>query len=114
MKHFRAYLDKTKDIRQGAANLFISFVQPHKAVLHDTFSWWLKLVLAVAGIDTEQFGSHSTCAARTSAAARKGVALATIMKAAGWSSKKTLCKFYNKAPAQNFGQAIMDSFVKKS
>ena len=32
VKHFRAYLEKTKDLRQGAANLFISFVRPHKGV----------------------------------------------------------------------------------
>ena len=58
VKHFRAY--KTKDPRQGEANLFISFVRSHKAVSCDTFSQWVKLVLSAAGIDTEQFGSHST------------------------------------------------------
>ena len=53
----------------------------HKAVSRDTFGRWVKLVGQTAhGIDTEQFGSHSTRAASTSAAARKGVALATVMK----------------------------------
>ena len=114
VKHFRAYLDQTKDLRQREANLFISSARPHKAVSRDTFSRLVKLVLAAAGIDTEHFGSHSICAASTSEAARRGITLATIMKAGGWSSQKTFCMFYNKAPAQNFGQAVMDSCMKKS
>ena len=50
----------------------------HKAVSRNTFSRWVKLVGRTSdGIDTEQFGSHSKRAASTSAAARKGVALAS-------------------------------------
>ena len=53
----------------------------YEVVSRDTFGRWVKLVGQTAdGIDTEQFGSHSTRAPSTSAAARKGVALATVMK----------------------------------
>ena len=112
IKHLERYLELTKDLRQGD-KLFISFIKPHSPISRETFSRWVKLVLEGAGIDTEKFGSHSTRAASTSAAANHGASLVSIMKAAGWSNQKTFSKFYNKTSASNFGQSVMDSFVKK-
>lgn len=111
--HLRTYLEKTQELRKDCEKLFISFIQPHEAVSRDTFSRWVKTVLEEAGIDTKRYGSHSTRAASTSAAASKGVPLCTIMKAAGWSSKHTFAKFYNKSTDKNFGQSVLDKFVQK-
>ena len=49
-----------------------------------------------AGIDVNKFKPHSTRAASTSQAAKRGVPLDIIMKSAGWKSETTFTKFYHK------------------
>ena len=61
------YVTRTKPLRGEETQLLISFVKPHKAVAKDTIGRWVKSVLANAGIDTNQFGAHSTRSASTSA-----------------------------------------------
>lgn len=107
------YVIRTKPLRGEETQLLISFVKPHKAVSKDTIGRWVKCVLANAGIDTNQFGAHSTRSASTSAAKRSGLDMTTIMRAAGWSNASTFARFYNKpiehSPDVNFGQAVLSS-----
>lgn len=107
------YVIRTKSLRGEETQLLISFVKPHKAVSKDTIGRWVKCVLANAGIDTNQFGAHSTRSAATSAAKRSGLDMTTIMRAAGWSNASTFARFYNKpiehSPDANFGQAVLSS-----
>ncbi|XP_071791584.1 uncharacterized protein [Asterias amurensis] len=91
------------NIKGGEKKLFRSYVPPHKAVGSETIGRWIKLGLSDAGIRTDKFTAHSTRAAACSAASRKGVPLATIMKAAGWSRSSTFAKFYNK-PVEDTGE----------
>ena len=62
-----------------------------------------------AGIDTESFKPHSTRAASTSAALRKGIPLETTMAAAGWSAECTFATYYKKDVKEDatFGQSIL-------
>ena len=46
----KEYLDKTKELRKGG-QLFIGYVKPRVPVGRQTFSRWIKSVLASAGID---------------------------------------------------------------
>lgn len=78
------YITRTTPLGGDESQLLISFVRPHKVVSKDTAGRWVKSVLANAGIDTSQFGAHSTRAASTSVAKNCGVDMPTIMKAAGW------------------------------
>ena len=111
LTHLKRYVEMTKEFRNvSTTQLLISFVKPHVPVSRQTLSRWIKSVLAAAGIDTNMYVSHSTRAASCSAAASAGVSLATIMKAAGWSSDCTFAKFYRRHPSQNFGQMVLDSF----
>ena len=107
------YVIRTKPLRGEETQLLISFVKPHKAVSKDTMGRWVKCVLANAGIDTNQFGAHSTRSASTSAAKQSGLDIATIMTAAGWSNASTFALFYDKpieqSPDANFGQAVLSS-----
>ena len=73
----------------------------------------MNYALTNAGIDTNQFGAHSTRSASTSAAKTSGLDMTTIMKAAGWSNASTFALFDNKpiehSPDVNFGQAVLSS-----
>ena len=66
-----------------------------------------------SGIDTVHFKPHSTRAASTSAAFRKGVPLETIMAAAGWSAECTFATYYKKdvTEGNNYGQSILNCSV---
>ena len=66
------YLRRTEQLR-NSSKLFISTVKQHNAVSKDTNSRWIKVTLGLAGIDGNVFKPHSTRAAATSAAKRKGV-----------------------------------------
>ena len=88
------YLTKTRDLRLSS-KLFVSTVQPHKQVSKDTISRWIKAT-KMAGVDVTVFKPHSTRAAATSAASRKGVQISEILNVAGWSNATTFARFYNK------------------
>ena len=76
------YLDRRRLLR-NSSKLFISTVQPHGAVSKDTLARWIKVTLRLSGMDVTMFKPHSTRAAATSAAQRKGVNLTDILKVAG-------------------------------
>ena len=109
----KEYIRRTDSLRGNEDKLLISYQKPHKRISKDTLARWLRAVMERSGIDTVQFGAHSTRMASTSAAAVNGLPIATLMKAAGWSSESTFARFYKKTPMGNLGQTLLDSFVKK-
>jgi len=115
VSHLKEYVKVTEDLRRNNKRLFLTLLKPYNSVSKDTIARWVKTVLGLAGIDTKKFGAHSTRSASTSAAAQKGVSLATILRTAGWSRQNTFSKFYNKAVSneENFGQVLLDKFLKK-
>ena len=105
----RAYLERTGPLRGGESRLFVSFIKPHKAVTSSTIARWLRTMLELSGIDSSIFGAHSTRSASTSAAARGGVTLEDILKAANWSSESVFQKFYHKEVDKTcFGVAVIN------
>ena len=57
----KAYLDRTAHLRHSDdMNLLISQRKPHKCVVSQTLAWWMKNIMAAAGIDTTVFKQHST------------------------------------------------------
>ena len=108
----RVYLTRTASLRQGGGNrpnpLFISFRKPNSPVSAGTIARWIKSLLQDSGIDTDSFSAHSTRAAATSAAKRKGLATADILKMAGWSRVSTFERFYFKpTPSNNMGLLLV-------
>ena len=97
----KEYVRRTKDVRGSETKLLLSHQKPHKHVSKDTLARWLRDVLSKAGVDTQQFGAHSTRAVSTSAAATCGVPVDVLLRAAGWSSESTFSRFYKKTPAAN-------------
>ena len=116
VKHLKAYIEKTQEHRKSAdSKLFLCYTKPFGPVSRNTFSRWVKSVLAKAGIDTGKYTGHSTRAASCSAVAERA-SLHTVLKAAGWKSESTFAKFYKKdvlAQNQNFGQVLLDRFLEK-
>ena len=94
---------------QGNENkLLLSYHAPHEPISRNSPARWPRDVLNGAGVDTKQFGAHSTRAASTSAALSCGVQVDILHRAAGWSSESTFTRFYRKEPAVNTGQALME------
>lgn len=108
------YIQKTKPLRAtGVGNeLLITFKKPHHNASSQSISRWIRKVMQNAGIDTSQFGSHSTRHASTSSVDKKGVSMDIIRSAAGWSNNsKTFAIFY-KRPIHNaysFAEAVLSS-----
>lgn len=96
----KAYINKTKNLRNSETKLFISYVRPHKPVSRDTISRWTKETLRICGIDTNVFTAHSTRSASVSKANEKDVPIHEIMANAGWKSAETFRKYYNKPVIQ--------------
>ena len=106
----KEYLSRTNSIRNGENALLISYVKPHKAVSRDTVSRWIKDVLKLSGINTEQYGSHSVRSAATSKAKLCSVPIEDIMQKAGWSNGGTFAKFYERdinEPSEKFASAVL-------
>lgn len=88
------YLRCTRDLRVPDSNfLFISYVKPYRVVRVQTISRWIQRGLEECGIQSDLFSAHSTRYASTSLAAKKGVSLDIIKRAAGWSGESSLCEF---------------------
>ena len=63
--------------------------------------------MQLPGIDCH-FTGHSTRSASTSAAARAGVPLDSILVAADWSSSETFKRFYLRSPDKGeFARAVL-------
>ena len=109
--YLREYIIRTRSLR-SSRYLFVTSVPPFKNVSHDTLSRWVRTTLTCSGIDTNKFGAHSTRAASSSAAAKAGVPIQTILKQGSWKSSNTFTKWYNKPifkPGLNYQQAILDN-----
>ena len=111
VRAIKAYLQRTSDFR-GHDQLLLSFVRPHLPISRDTLSRWTVTVLKMAGMDVEQYKSHSTRGAATSAAYRLGVPLNLILKRASWKSESSFAKYYNKRlenEEERVGQALLQN-----
>ena len=114
MAVLREYLARTQDLRKDRDQLLLSYQKPHHPITKDTLARWLRDILNKSEVDTELFSAHSTRSASMSAAARCGLPVNAIMNAAGWSAVSTFTRFYKKAPKQNLGQTLLQSYLKKS
>ena len=90
------YIERTKQLRGTATQLFIAIIKPHLPVSSSTIARWLKKVIGDSGIDTSVFKAHSVRSATTSAASMQGVTTEDILKAADWSTESSFQRFYYK------------------
>ena len=105
----KRYLLETKELRHNDGGFFISFKPPPKALTATTIARWVVNVLKEADVNVSVFSAHSTRSAASSKASDKGLNLAEISKAAGWSNAKTFAMFYKKTISENFGEAILSA-----
>ena len=106
VKCIMTYTERTSAIRE-CNQLFISVQKPHGPVSSQTISRWICSVLHEAGVPN-CFKAHSVRSAATSkAVARTDINI--ILRAAGWSSRRTFDKFYNKPlhSAEAFSTAVL-------
>ena len=71
-------------------------MRPFGHISKDMLARWTLKVLALAGIDTDCYGGHSTRGASTSAAKRLGVPINLILKQASWRSVTSFANHYDK------------------
>jgi hypothetical protein len=90
------YLQRTALLRKTVSKVFITTTKPHRAASQNTLSRWFKLVLQLAGIDTNTFSAGSTRAASVSKACIQGAPIDLILKAGGWTRQSTFTSFYKK------------------
>ena len=90
----KIYLSRT--LHGSETQLFINYVKPHRGVSKDTMARWIRAVMLEAGLDDGTFKPHSTRSAATSTAKQACVPIQDILKHAGWSSERTIDRFYNK------------------
>ena len=108
----REYIHRTARLRKpnsdGWHSLVVGLVPPHKPVGSATIGRWTKTTLKRAGVDTGQFGAHSTRAAATSAA-RSIIPVDQLVKKVGWASEKIFAVFYDKPirDTGGVGEALM-------
>lgn len=97
--HVKEYMKRTKKLRfndtNTVHNLLLTTQKPYKAASVSTIGGWIKSGLIAAGIDMEKFTPHSTRAASTSAM-KRNISVDNILKMAGWTSKRTFTKYYDK------------------
>ena len=106
VKTLQEYRSRTENRRQSS-RLLISFVRPFKPISSQTMSRWLRKTMQLAGIACH-FTGHSTRSASTSAAARAGVPLDTILVAADWSSSESFKRFFLRSPDKGeFARAVL-------
>lgn len=106
----RAYEEETREKRtpNSGPQLFIATIKPHNPVTSSTIARWIRTVLTKSGINTDIFKAHSVRGAATSAAAKEGVTLNDILKAADWSNETVFQKFYYKPEMKDtFGAAVL-------
>lgn len=108
----RAYLRRTSEFRteKNKTHLFLAYKKPHQEATTQTISRWMKVIMEESGLDTTHFKPHSTRHASTSAAARRGTNIETIMKTAGWTpNSRVFANFYNRPiiPETNFAATII-------
>ncbi|XP_068737579.1 uncharacterized protein [Montipora capricornis] len=110
----KEYLQRTKTLRVTAGSqLLIGFQKPHKAVLRDTISRWVRTVMQMSGINLNVYKAHSTRTASVSPAHRAQVTIQEILSKAGWSSAQTFAIYNNKnldtseSSASQFQEAIL-------
>ena len=111
VKTLDVYLERTKPLRLSS-RLFISTVRPFKPVSKDTIARWIKLTLNMAGVDVGIYKPHSTRAAATSAAHRKGVNIKEILNVAGWSRETTFARFYNRPLQTTTNSSFADAILR--
>lgn len=107
----RFYINATEaSLPEPPTALFLTFRKPIRAASAQSISRWIRLTLSEGGIDTSIFTTHSTRHAGSSAAARGGVSIDEIRKAAGWSpNSATFARFYNRpvVPSADVARAII-------
>ena len=116
VKTYRAYIKRTLRYKAKPRKLFIATQKPYGPIKRETFSRWIKTVMAKAGINSERFSPHSTRGAATSKAWAKGLPIGTIMKSAGWESSSTFRKFYERPITREgaFAKTILASASQDS
>ena len=77
-------------------DLIISYGKPHKPVLSETISRWIKDELSKAGVNTSVFKVHSCRSASSSKARDAGISIPEIFKKGGWKSVHTFKTFYSR------------------
>ena len=104
------YLKATENLR-NSTRLLVSYIKPYRAVTSSTVGRWIKTMLGQAGVDTEQFSSHSIRCASTSKAIAS-VSTDVILATAGWTEESTFRKFYNKpvAVANQVRLSVLDKY----
>ena len=108
------YLDRTK-AKRSSTSLFVSSIEPFKAISKASISRWLVECITMAGPEalvSGKFRAHDTRSVSSSWALFNGASLRDIQQAAYWSSPNTFISCYLKdilAAEASFASAVLKS-----
>ena len=107
LKH---YIERTKIIRKGESKLLISTRPPYKASSKDTIRRWTSDLMQAAGINTKEFGPHSTRHASSSKAAQS-LSLQEVADSVGWTNQSTYAMYYKRPIVKQleFSEVILEN-----
>ena len=105
--YVKDYLERTREFRKDQTQLFISWISK-KPVSRTTLARWLKLVLSLAGIDTQKFKAHSYRGAGLSKAFQRGASIHQIVEAGNWSNCGIFKNYYNAPSEPEIGNLILE------
>ena len=92
--HVSKYIERTSEFRDEGGKLFLSWASK-KPVTKQTLARWLKIVLHLAGIDTNTFKAHSYRGAGLSKAYQKGASIEQVVAAGNWANSQIFQSYYN-------------------
>ena len=92
--------------------LILSYAYPFKPINSQSITSYIKLFLAMVGIDITVFTIHSIHSASTSKARNIGLSIKHIQKAACWKGSSTFRKHYKLPIRTNFGDELVNAFIK--
>ena len=91
----KVYLKRTELVREFS-QLLLSYISPHNPIERGSLARWTLATMRLAGIDTTEYGAHSTRGAAASAAKAVGLNVNLILKNAGWKGEDSFARFYDK------------------
>ena len=94
--HLRQYIERTKHVRRGQPEVFLTTTKPWGPVARATLRRWVLVALDAGVMDTSVYSAGSMCSAFTSKALGAGAPLETILSHGGWKRSSTFAKFYSR------------------
>ena len=111
VRALKLYIDRTRTIRGGINQLFITSCKPYKPAAKATIAGWIVEAISKSGAASvnSKFSAHSTRAISSSWAFTHGISLREIMNTASWRSHSTFVSVYMKDMVPSYASTVLQA-----